>query len=246
MLAIVTAAVPTKVLWSIFSGISSGLSERICTVHPQHARRPLGAGRDRDPRRGCLTAAPHAGPRRRPTRCESPPDDREDYEPARAAHRRGRPARRHDRARSATTRRSGCRPAARREAGRHRLYADADVERLREALSSRRCSASASTTQGAARSRGGARRVRRSGRTATPTATDVARSLTRRSGMSNDSSTCSPAVGPRSRSLNASPRSVAAGCRLGWPSKAGEPSRGGAWSGSADTSDLSLTSFRNP
>ena len=64
VLAIVTAAVPQKVLFAIFSGLASGLSEaQLDALHPQHAHRALGAGRDLGRRRRRLAAAP--APRRR-------------------------------------------------------------------------------------------------------------------------------------------------------------------------------------
>ena len=47
VMAIVTAAVPKYVLLAIFSGVTTGLSQAAARpVHPQHAHRAVGAGRD--------------------------------------------------------------------------------------------------------------------------------------------------------------------------------------------------------
>ena len=125
VLAIVTAAVPKDVLFKIFSGVASGLSRRAArAVHPQHAHGAVGAGRDVAGR--CRRVA-HAAPQVvSATRAATPP-----------ALRIGEVAKR-----VGTTPRTiryyeeiGLLPSeGGREAGRHRLYGERDVERLRDAL----------------------------------------------------------------------------------------------------------------
>ena len=129
VLAIVTAAVPKDVLFKIFSGVATGLSDAqlepvhraTCTWRCGCSRRPRCVGAAVSP------AAPGARPRARPRphdaasrRCASArsPSARHD-----AAH---RPLLRGDRA--------AARLARTRGRGEHRTYADADVERLREIL----------------------------------------------------------------------------------------------------------------
>ena len=128
VLAIVTSAVPKDVLFTIFSGVASGLSRRAArAVHPQHAHRAVGAGRDL------------AG-RRRPCRCMRP--RRASSAEAVTADRRAPCASARSPSASGTTPRTiryyeeiGLLPSeGGRESGRHRLYGERDVERLRDAL----------------------------------------------------------------------------------------------------------------
>ena len=87
VLAIVTAAVPQKVLFAIFSGLASGLSEaQLDALHPQHAHRAVGAGRDLRRRRRRLDAAPAPRrPRPRPGPCRSLATEEAILEEVRAA-----------------------------------------------------------------------------------------------------------------------------------------------------------------
>ena len=58
VMAIITAAVPKDLLLAIFSGVTTGLSDaRLGALHPQHAHRPVGAGRDVAGRRRRVDAA---------------------------------------------------------------------------------------------------------------------------------------------------------------------------------------------
>ena len=124
VMAIVTAAVPKDVLLQIFSGLATGLSRRAARpVHPEHAHRAVGAGRD-------------LGGRRRASRCCGPPKPRGRRGGARVTT--ATPLRIGEVAeRLGTTTRTiryyeeiGLLGGGEREAGRHRTYDEADVERL--------------------------------------------------------------------------------------------------------------------
>ena len=66
VLAIVTAAIPKPVLFKIFSGLASGLTQRPARpLHQQHAHGALGAGDHLADRRRRLAAAPRATSRPR-------------------------------------------------------------------------------------------------------------------------------------------------------------------------------------
>ena len=132
VLAIVTAAVPTKVLLSIFSGVTSGLSDAALApfIHNMHValwvlaatslarRRRLAAAPE--PRRGA------ARTRRRQSAIETPTALRIGEVAELVGHHPPHdPLLRGDRAAA-----DGGEP---REPGRHRLYDEPDVERLREA-----------------------------------------------------------------------------------------------------------------
>ena len=126
-MAIITAGIPKDVLFKIFSGVTSGLaaaaldrSSRTCT-----------------PRCGCSPRCRSSAPGVPP--CAAPRPRRTHDAWRKHPHRvaacgsasspSGRGPRR---GRSATTRRSGCCRRPTTAAGRHRVYTEDDVERLRE------------------------------------------------------------------------------------------------------------------
>ena len=113
------------------------------------------------------------------------------------------------RARSATTRRSGCSGGGEREAGRHRTYEEADVERLRDALRFKQLlGLSLDELKALLEAEEAAPRSAPSGARATPAPAAGARSSSRRSATSTASSSWSAAAGRTStRSKRSWPRS---------------------------------------
>ena len=134
VMAIVTAAVPKSVLLAIFSGVTTGLSQaRLEPVHPQHAHRALGARRHvRGRRVRVAAAADHGEAARGRSRGRAGMTTATPLRIGEVAERLG------------TTTRTiryyeeigllGSPGATEREAGRHRTYEEADVERLSDAL----------------------------------------------------------------------------------------------------------------
>ena len=124
VLAIITAAVPKDVLFSIFSGIASGLSDaRLAPVHREHAHGAVGARGDVGRRRRRLPAAPR--PRQRGGGMSEKP--LRIGEVAERAETTVRTVRYYEEV--------GLLPGSEeRSHGQHRSYSEADVERLREIL----------------------------------------------------------------------------------------------------------------
>ena len=132
VMAIVTAAVPKSVLLAIFSGVTTGLSQARLDpfIHNMHTALWV------------LAATSVVGafvsllrPTTAKLREAEPRPCRHDHRDA-AAHRRGGGAAGHDHPHDPLLRgdRAARLPAAEREAGRHRTYEEADVERLSDAL----------------------------------------------------------------------------------------------------------------
>ena len=145
VLAIVTSAVPKNVLFSVFSGLANHISTaQLDPVHLQHAHRAVVPVRGLDHRRRHLRRTARRTRPRTVGPAENGSAASRQVVHVMSADRRDRQLRigevaelhrHHRRGRSATTRRSACSDSApERAQGQHRVYTQADVDRVREII----------------------------------------------------------------------------------------------------------------